>query len=299
MPPTDLMKILSRTDHTINSFLMFLKNMGFSGEQGSEFVNLFPYTSNVIWGKEPLLCLGMSICYSVDGRVIEYNSKSFNYDNFSFDFPVKNTVYCFDNLCKICGNNNYIAIYSSRQLDALQVVRAKPFALLKTDSTAVGEVSSVIAINIVGEKGASLSVVFKNPARISYLSRHHIIIEYYGDCVYVSKESVMMAIRRLFIETAMYKSNMVIGGLHYTPFMEVVDPYSILVPQNFHDRCIEMSLYNITNNAINSIIKVYGGRITKIQIDDVEYEYRHNVIRVAMAPLSESQLRLYLQPKTV
>ncbi|MEL9939480.1 MAG: hypothetical protein QW348_00975 [Ignisphaera sp.] len=273
--------------------------MGFSSGQGSEFVNLFPYTSNVIWEKEPLLCLGMSVCYSVGDRVVEYNSKSFNYDNFSFDFPVKNNIYCFDNLCKICGNNNYIAIYSSRQIDALQVVRAKPFALIKTDLTIVSELSSVMAINIVGEKGAGLSVAFKNPARISYLSRHHIFIEYYGDCIYVSKEPVMMAIRRLFIETSMHRSNIVIGSLHYIPFMEVVDPYSVLVPQNFHDRCIEMSLYNITDNAINSIIKVYGGRVAKIQIDDVEYEYRHNVVRVAMAPTSKSRLRLCLQPKTV
>ncbi|MEM0026605.1 MAG: hypothetical protein QXT53_01540 [Ignisphaera sp.] len=279
---------------------MFMQSIGFSDGQGDELVNIFPYTSNVIWGEEHLLCLGMSVCYPIDSdKVLKHHSKSFEYDGFSFEFSIESSIYCLDNLCKICGSNNYITIYSSKKFESLQIVRAKPFALLKAELAMTSGLSSVIAINILEEKKSGLSIVFKDPARIAYSSRHHISIEYHGDCMYVSREPVVPAVRRLLVETAIHRSNIAIGKLHYTPLIEVVDPYSILIPHNFYNRCIEMTSYNITSNAINSIIKVYGSRVMKIQIDDVEYDYRHNVIRMAMAPLSESQIRLCLQPKIV
>jgi len=297
LPPTDLMKILSRTDRLIYLFQNYLKNAGFSTEQGNDIINPFPYTCKLVLGEKPLICLGLSICFSTNERTTKYFLNNFKYNGFWFITPGKGSVSCIDDVCKACTANNYVSIYSKNCIENVHIIKDSPLEMLNISKIEKNEIPSVLAVNLETFAKSSLTLAFMEPARIKYLSFHHMILEYYGNCFYISKEPLIHSIRRILVEKHIFNSQLSLSKLQYSPLVEVLDPYSIVIPQNFNDKCIEMLSLNITSNAINTIIRVYSSRVTKVYLDDVEYDYKHNVVRVALEPLTKVVIKLCLYPK--
>ena len=302
MPPTDLMKILSRADQLKKDFLMFLKELGFIKEIRGGILNVFPHTTSIIIGRDLLRCLGMSFCIDEKRGITSFSSNMLYHNSFVIEFPRKAELVCLESnsgvLCKVHNTLGTFSVYQREGLrnliiataNLLKTQRLAPSASEKLRSTTCG----IKAFTAVSSSGLALTIAFDDLGELITLGKNYMELEHYGNYMYVSSEGVVPAIRRAIVEKSVIVLNTSINQCMREPLIEVVDNYTLLVPWALEGNCINMVSLNFIDEAVNTAIKIYKGFITKVSVDGVEHEYRHRMIRIALAPYASAYVKLCL-----
>jgi len=300
LPPTDLMKILSRTDQLKKDFVAFLKALSLEREIQNGILNMFPYTTSIIIDKKPLQCLGMFSCVKEKFNTHSLSSSTFRYNGFIMELPRNTELVCIENtnntLCKVYNVQGLVSIYHREGLRELIIITTSPLRLQKLPANVFKEVRSVKAITVISSNGLALTVSFDDLSRLVSLSRNHIMLEHYGHHMYISNEIITQSVRRAIVEKHIIMLGASINECHSTPLIETLDNYTLLFPWMFERNCVSMLAINITSEALNAIVKVYKGLITRVVVNEVEHVYRHRIIRFALAPHAISYTKLCLTP---
>lgn len=300
MPPTDLMKILSRADQLKKDFLIFLKMLGLERELYKGVLNIFPYTTSIIFDRISFYCLGMSFCIDKKFNVTSYSSNIFYFNNFVIESSRKLEFLCLGNnddmLCKVLNAQGLINIYQKDGLKNIFIVTGDSLKLYKLSANTLDHLHNIKALTVISNMGLALTIAFDDLGKLVTVSRNYIALEHYGVYLYISSESIVQAIRRIAVEKSIIVLSNTSNRNSHVPIIEVVDTYTFSAPWFFKDNCVDMFTVNIIDEPVNTIIKVYRGFITKVGVNGIEHEYKHRMIRVALAPYASTYLKLCLAP---
>uniref|UniRef100_A0A7J2U062 Uncharacterized protein n=1 Tax=Ignisphaera aggregans TaxID=334771 RepID=A0A7J2U062_9CREN len=300
MPPTDLMKILSRADQLKKDFLIFLKMLGLERELYKGVLNIFPYTTSIIFDRISLYCLGMSFCIDKKFNVTSYSSNIFYFNNFVIESSRKLEFLCLGNnddmLCKVQNAQGLINIYQKDGLKNIFIVTGDSLKLYKLSANTLDHLHNIKALTVISNMGLALTIAFDDLGKLVTVSRNYIALEHYGVYLYISSESIVQAIRRIAVEKSIIVLSNTSNRNSHVPIIEVVDTYTFSAPWFFKDNCVDMFTVNIIDEPVNTIIKVYRGFITKVGVNGIEHEYKHRMIRVALAPYASTYLKLCVAP---
>jgi len=300
LPPTDLMKILSRADQLKKDFLIFLKMLGLERELYKGVLNIFPYTTSIIFDRISFYCLGMSFCIDKKFNVTSYSSNIFYFNNFVIESSRKLEFLCLGNnddmLCKVLNAQGLINIYQKDGLKNIFIVTGDSLKLYKLSANTLDHLHNIKALTVISNMGLALTIAFDDLGKLVTVSRNYIALEHYGVYLYISSESIVQAIRRIAVEKSIIVLSNTSNRNSHVPIIEVVDTYTFSAPWFFKDNCVDMFTVNIIDEPVNTIIKVYRGFITKVGVNGIEHEYKHRMIRVALAPYASTYLKLCLAP---
>ena len=300
MPPTDLMKILSRADQLKKDFLIFLKMLGLERELYKGVLNIFPYTTSIIFDRISFYCLGMSFCIDKKFNVTSYSSNIFYFNNFVIESSRKLEFLCLGNnddmLCKVLNAQGLINIYQKDGLKNIFIVTGDSLKLYKLSANTLDHLHNIKALTVISNMGLALTIAFDDLGKLVTVSRNYIALEHYGVYLYISSGSIVQAIRRIAVEKSIIVLSNTSNRNSHVPIIEVVDTYTFSAPWFFKDNCVDMFTVNIIDEPVNTIIKVYRGFITKVGVNGIEHEYKHRMIRVALAPYASTYLKLCLAP---
>jgi hypothetical protein len=300
LPPTDLMKILSRADQLKKDFLIFLKMLGLERELYKGVLNIFPYTTSIIFDRISFYCLGMSFCIDKKFNVTSYSSNIFYFNNFVIESSRKLEFLCLGNnddiLCKVLNAQGLINIYQKDGLKNIFIVTGDSLKLYKLSANTLDHLHNIKALTVISNMGLALTIAFDDLGKLVTVSRNYIALEHYGVYLYISSESIVQAIRRIAVEKSIIVLSNTSNRNSHVPLIEVVDTYTFSAPWFFKDNCVDMFTVNIIDEPVNTIIKVYRGFITKVGVNGIEHEYKHRMIRVALAPYASTYLKLCLAP---
>ncbi|MEM1915822.1 MAG: hypothetical protein QXW05_01105 [Ignisphaera sp.] len=298
MPPTDMVKKLSRTDHRVENFTKFLYIQGVLTE-GLEnlYANPLPFSSTVPMINEDIVkfyrCLAMSLCLergeekAYVGNTIDLGFvKLMSIDNFRY--TTKDEKLYIYNL-----NDKYIDLIMKRKVEEIALIdldmREKRIDIGKD---AGHRYTSVYALSIKMNNRDVLSIAFSEP----------IIIESIGESMYrlyVPMARVMAISRnrthvQMFREVLIYSNTVVVIGKqkNVQSLIEILDPIALSKPIDFIEGCVDLEMVNPINISYNTIIKVYG-YIDEITVDDlVKFKPKYNIIRIALPRNSKAKIRL-------
>ncbi len=306
MPPTELMKILSRADHIKKEFIEFLLNNNLALDIGNthRYLNPLPYTlENVLLNLDGILlkCYGTSFCKE---------------SIFLKDVNVEQTNRINTNSISLYANSRFY-IYRPFS-DSLRIAR-----LPSGEKVAIIPISEITAIQIYGEhseniisysagenwttlelRGIRAAVISSGYNALSILFSSPVIIEcpnkkvckFYtsgeNTLLFLPNEPIISLIRMHYLSHFVIKSILTLNIEE--PLVEFLDYTTLSLPIAFNDNCIRLAIFNLLHKSINSIIKSYK-YIAKIVLDGItEYNYRHSVVRIGLPPYSKAEFELCL-----
>jgi len=298
LPPTDMVKRLSRTDHRLENFTKFLSIQGVLTE-GLEnlYANPLPFSSTIPMIDKNIVkfcrCLAMSLCLEKDvgrafvGNTIDLGSaKLMSMDNFRYTARDEK-LYIYD------LSGKYIDLIIKREVEEIVLIdldmREKRIDVAKGTRLRYAGVYA-------------LSVKMSNRDTLSLASSEPMVIEDIGRLMYnlyVPVARVMVVSRnrthvQMFREALMYSNIVMVTGKqkNVQPLIEILDPIALSKPIDFIEGCVDLEIVNPTNILYNTIIKVYG-YIDEIVIDElVRFKPKYNVIRMSMPMNSKAKIRL-------
>jgi hypothetical protein len=274
--------------------------LGLERELYKGVLNIFPYTTSIIFDRIFLYCLGMSFCIDKRFNVTSYSSNIFYFNNFVIESSRKLEFLCLGNnddmLCKVLNAQGLINIYQKDGLKNIFIVTGDSLKLYKLSANTLDHLHNIKALTVISNMGLALTIAFDDLGKLVTVSRNYIALEHYGVYLYISSESIVQAIRRIAVEKSIIVLSNTSNRNSHVPIIEVVDTYTFSAPWFFKDNCVDMFTVNIIDEPVNTIIKVYRGFITKVGVNGIEHEYKHRMIRVALAPYASTYLKLCLAP---
>ncbi|MEM2221716.1 MAG: hypothetical protein QXK24_05675 [Ignisphaera sp.] len=307
MPPTELMKILSRADHIKKEFIKFLHDNNVVSNHGKEYgyLNPLPYTLDSflldLENKNVFLkCFGTSFCFEniLEGVHKEYaNRLNINGINLYFN------------------NGFYIYSIPSDRLKMMRLLGDEEIlALFPKDITSIQMYSdydeNVVLHSISGDRlhseleGVRALAIFSGYHTLSVVSSNLMTVRCPNRKVclfYISgrntillspSEPIINLVRRYHLNHFIIASNFTLNI--ETPLVEFLDFTTLSLPITFDSNCIRFAIFNPLHRVVNSIIKSYR-YLTRIIIDDLtEYNYRHSIVRIGLPPNSSTKFEVCL-----
>jgi hypothetical protein len=274
--------------------------LGLERELYKGVLNIFPYTTSIIFDRISFYCLGMSFCIDKKFNVTSYSSNIFYFNNFVIESSRKLEFLCLGNnddmLCKVRNAQGLINIYQKDGLKNIFIVTGDSLKLYKLSANTLDRLHNIKALTVISNMGLALTIAFDDLGKLVTVSRNYIALEHYGVYLYISSESIVQAIRRIAVEKSIIVLSNTSNRNSHVPIIEVVDTYTFSAPWFFKDNCVDMFTVNIIDEPVNTIIKVYRGFITKVGVNGIEHEYKHRMIRVALAPYASTYLKLCVAP---
>lgn len=297
MPPTDIMTILSRADHIIHGFIVFLKLQGIISE-GEEnvllnplpFTALVPMVDNISEKIEFNHCFATSVCTtdSVDRISI---SDEISYNNIKILSTAKLMYTTKNGLLYIYSLNNAVMelifrakINNVKYLDKNFRSRSMSIRDIKKYSQiyAISFLSSENILSIASIEPFVLELNGKNIARL-YMPRSNIVLV-------SDNKTYIQLLREIYIYKNIAKTK---GSIkRVTSLVEVLDPITFATSMSFDKSCIDVYLLNSENLSYNAIVKVYG-YIDEIIVDDmIRFKPRYSIIRLALPEYGATRVKL-------
>ena len=320
MPPTDLMKILSRADQLKNEFIHFLASLGFRFSENPNNVlmlNPIPYTESII-KDGALKCLASSSCSPMNDYNVEMiESSSIKVFKFSIEMLRRNKATLLYNVKskvpqilpqKVIFSQGFeiIRIYCGTLLKEVRIILNNPFKVVKLVPEHINELQNfienkfrnlgnVMGFSLISSEGTLMSFAFDEPVRLSNLTKHYIEVESYARTTYITHDAIAKALRKIVIEkTLALLNDMSVHPELSMPVIEFLDIHTISIPINFEEECVTYLTINVSERPVSAVVKAYKGVITAVKVNGVTHSYRHRVVRVALAPYSEASITLCL-----
>lgn len=259
-------------------------------------VNISPHSSTIPItqdGKAKLYyCMALSVCMPSTDMPVE-NDYVINYKN-----RVINSVSFLSRVgFSILGENLYLYDVVDNIVSIVMRNRVRRAKILNTtlknieiDIEDKNTFSGVYGVSIIDEKGVALSIASSEP----------IVIELNNQKIEASIPRAQLMIisskthTKVFRDIIIYNSIGVVKGFYRTTqaLIEILDPITLGFVEGLDNGCVDLLIINPENIDLNSIVKVYG-YIDEILIDDTtKFKPRHNLLRIAMAALSKSKIRM-------
>lgn len=303
MPPTELMKILSRADHIKKEFMEFLHNINIlEYHEKHQYLNPLPYSLNDVIVKQSLLkCFGMSFCRENTSEGI---------------YRRKINRYTIENIHLYSNDDFYIYSSSTNKMGIISVLKNKKLTILFPKEISMLQIykdhDENISFYIIDRFWHNLE--FKNVRALSIASNRIAITIAFADLVdiecpnrrvcmfyspskniilFSSNETIVNLIRKYHLTQFIIESDL---NLNIdTPLIEILDYTTFALPIAFNNSCIQFIIFNPLYRSTTSIIKSYR-YVTKIIIDDItEYNYKHNIVRIGLAPYSNASFEICLK----
>lgn len=306
MPPTELMKILSRADHIKKEFIDFLLNNNLASDvgDGHRYLNPLPYTlENILLNLDNILlkCYGVSFC-----------EESTSLKNVDVGYANHINI---NNINIYAGNKFHIYRPSPERLKIIQLLEGEEVTIIPINEITTIQIydeyneniTSYLAernwvaselrsvrVALISSGYNVLSILFYNPVVIECPNRK--VCKFYtssgNTLLLLPNESIISLIRMYYISRFITKSILKLNI--EASLIEFLDYTTLSLPIAFNDNCIHLAIFNLLHRSVSSIVKSYK-YIAKIVFDDItEYNYRHSVIRIGLSPYSKAEFKLCL-----
>lgn len=294
MPPTDLVKKLSRTDHLITKFEEFLHVQGIIDRNNEEmlYANPLPYSSTIFAPTENNLfklyrCLAMSICFEKSGKEsLTTNSinltrfKLMSSDKFRY-VADKNKIYLsniVDNHIDIIARDNVNEItvidleMRKRKIShAYDDLSGYVLSIKSSETLSIGSAEPMV----IKRTGTSIFRLFIPFSKLVLISEEETVIKTFREILIYENMNIVKGIRRKELS-----------------LIEILDPLTIALPIDFDRGCVELEMINPYDISYNAIIKVYG-YIDEIILDNLtRFKPRYNIVRIAVPMYHNAKIKL-------
>lgn len=297
MPPTDLVKKLSRSDHIVQEFKRFLEVQGVIRD-GLEKVLSNPQPFSVlipvINGGEVhnYKCFALSICRQ-EAKAKPSISEEIKFAEMKITSTSRvNHVTTNDTLYILDLNDVDLWLFFWRKVHEIKVLentfRVRNINLV--DVEGADKFSSIFGLSFKGH-GFEISLASSDP----------FVLETRGSCVRLrAPVSNILAISKgrtivqLFRLVYVYKSLVELEGevRMQQSIVEVVDPLTIAMTTGFEGGCVNMVLANPYPINFNTMIKAYG-YIDEIAINGTsKFKPKHNIVRLSIPGFGRSEVRV-------
>jgi len=297
------MKILSRADHIKKEFIEFLyNNTILEYHEKHRYLNPLPYSLNDVIIKQSLLkCFGMSFCRENISEKI-YRKKINRYTIENIHLYSNNDFYIYS------SSTNKIGIISILKNEKLTILFPKEISMLqvyKDHDENINfytidrfqhnlEFKNVRAL-LIASNHIAITIAFTDLVDVECPNRR--VCMFYGPSkniiLFSTNETIVNLIRRYHLTQFIIESDL---NLNIdTPLIEILDYSTFALPTAFNNSCIQFIIFNPLYRSVVSIIKSYR-YITEIIIDDItEYNYKHNIVRIGLAPHSNASFKICLK----
>ncbi len=297
MPPTDMMKTLSRADQKV-SYIKFVISLNIGRYIDKQKIyNVLPYTVSILLHDEIYKCLGMNLCEKDNiAPMISYH------DNISME----NTVIAFRGESKICYDRKDAVLYLfNNDMNIISKNDLKTVTILKDDYS-VSEYlyriddklseKRVIGVTLYYGTGNTLSISSMNPFSFECLNRRLCIAEqiHVDPMFLLSRRSLISLIRKLLVRNSIEEINLEMKLRK--PIMEFLDMTTLINSMEFYEDHIRMKVKNVMSRPMNSVLRSWIP-ITRVILDEtIEYSNKYGIIRLALPAYESALMDIYFNP---
>ncbi len=294
MPPTDMMKILSRSDQKISyDRFVELLNMGkYVNEK--RIYNILPYTMNILLNEEIYKCLGMNICIKTNITPIVMYSDTVSIENVTITLKTLSKI-CYDKIDSVLYLfNNNINIISKNNIKVITILK-EDYSVYEYMYRIDDELDEkkVIGVTLYYESGDTIAISSINPFSFECFNRRVCEVEqiHIDPLFLVSRKPLVFLMRKLLVRSNLKKMDIEIKFLR--PLMEFLDIATLINFIEFYEGYIRMKITNVISRPINSVLRSWIP-ITKVILDRItEYSNRYGIIRVALPAYESALIDLY------
>lgn len=302
MPPTELMKILSRADQIKKEFIEFLSNNNIISDNGEKqlyYLNPLPHTLETFLANSNnilLKCYGASSCREdavLEGRCIEHSSNlTIDNANLYTDNPLCIYRPSSDRLRIVnLTRNREIVILFTRDVSSIHMY-SDCSENIASYSTIEGLDFRNIRVAAISSGYTTLSLLFYDPVVIKCPNKRLCVVytPTRNSILLLLNEPAIGLVRRHYLNQFLVRTSTTLNI--ETPLIEVLDYTTLSLPISFSGSCTRLAIFNLLHRSTNSIVKSYR-RITKLVFNGMtEYSYRHSIVRVGLPPHGVAELEL-------
>jgi len=295
LPPTDVMKTLSRADQRI-SYDRFVVSLNIGRYIDEERIyNILPYTMNILLNGEIYNCLGMNICIKNSITPIILYRDNVAIENIVITLRTTSKI-CYDKIDSVLYLfNNNISMISKNDIKMITILK-EDYSVDEYMHRIDNKLSEkrVIGITLYYESGYTISISSINPFSFECFNRRVCEAEqiHVDPLFLVSKKPLVFLMRKLLVRNNLKKMNIEIKFLK--PIIEFLDMATLINSIEFYENYIRIRITNIMSRPINSVLRSWIP-ITKVVVDEVaEYSNRYGIIRIALPAYGSALIDLYL-----